>query len=131
VAAFYENFMSRTAPYPLLGLPVMIGIIGGTMLMTGAGGLFIYKWRSDRAPSSPGFIGLDLAFSQMLFLISLSGLLLLVLRETKAMGLLLAVHFGLVLSFFLTLPYGKFVHALYRYAALVQNAIEEKEEQAG
>jgi hypothetical protein len=40
------------------------------------------------------------------------------------MGTLLAVHLGVVLGLFLTLPYGKFVHAVYRVAALVRAALE-------
>jgi citrate/tricarballylate utilization protein len=36
------------------------------------------------------------------------------------MGTLLIVHLGTVLALFLTLPYGKFVHGLYRAAALVK-----------
>ena len=42
------------------------------------------------------------------------------------MGLLLAAHLGFVMGLFLTLPYGKFVHAVYRFAALVRNAIEKR-----
>jgi citrate/tricarballylate utilization protein len=34
------------------------------------------------------------------------------------MGVLLLSHLGVVLALFLTLPYGKFVHGLYRAAAL-------------
>jgi citrate/tricarballylate utilization protein len=36
------------------------------------------------------------------------------------MGVLLLVHLGCVLALFLTLPYGKFVHGLYRTAALLK-----------
>ena len=36
----------------------------------------------------------------------------------------LAVHLGLVFAFFLTMPYGKFVHGIYRFAALVRYAQE-------
>jgi citrate/tricarballylate utilization protein len=36
------------------------------------------------------------------------------------MGLLLIVHLAVVLVLLLTLPYGKFVHALYRVLALVR-----------
>ena len=36
------------------------------------------------------------------------------------MGVLLVVHLGVVLALFLTLPYGKFVHGLYRTAALLK-----------
>jgi citrate/tricarballylate utilization protein len=67
---------------------------------------------------------MDVAFLVMLFLTSLTGLLLLVLRATPAMGLLLAVHLGVVLALFLSFPYGKFVHGLNRFAALVRYARE-------
>ena len=42
------------------------------------------------------------------------------------MGMLLAVHLGVVLALFLSLPYGKFVHGLYRFLALVQYAAERR-----
>ncbi len=48
--------------------------------------------------------------------------MLLILRDTSAMGILLSVHLGFVLGLFLSLPYGKFVHGLYRYLALVKYA---------
>jgi len=62
----------------------------------------------------------------MLFLTSLSGLALLVFRSGPAMGLLLAVHLGFVFAFFITMPYGKFVHGLYRFAALIRYAKENR-----
>jgi len=40
------------------------------------------------------------------------------------MGLLLALHLGVVFSLFATMPYGKFVHGMYRYLALVRYAKE-------
>jgi citrate/tricarballylate utilization protein len=62
----------------------------------------------------------------MLFLTSLTGLLLLLLRETSAMGPLLAVHIGVVFALFITMPYGKFVHGIYRFVALVRYARERQ-----
>jgi citrate/tricarballylate utilization protein len=62
----------------------------------------------------------------MLFLTSLSGLALLVCRDTAAMGPLLALHLGVVFSLFITMPYGKFVHGIYRYVALVRYARERQ-----
>jgi citrate/tricarballylate utilization protein len=57
-------------------------------------------------------------------------LLLLALRGTPAMGTLLAVHLGVVFGLFLTLPYGKFVHAIYRYAALVRYSLEQSRQES-
>jgi citrate/tricarballylate utilization protein len=42
------------------------------------------------------------------------------------MGMMLALHLGVVFGLFLTMPYGKFVHGLYRYAALVRYALERR-----
>jgi len=70
--------------------------------------------------------GMNTAFIVMLLLTSVTGLLLLVLRDTAVMGLLLAVHLGVVLGLFLSLPYGKFVHGLYRFLALVKYAGERR-----
>jgi citrate/tricarballylate utilization protein len=62
----------------------------------------------------------------MLLLSSVTGLALLLLRGTAAMGPLLALHLGLVFALFLTMPYGKFVHGIYRYVALVRYARERR-----
>jgi len=64
----------------------------------------------------------------MLFLTSLTGLALLVLREQTCMPTLLAVHLAVVLALFVTLPYGKFVHGIYRAAALVKFRREQPQE---
>ena len=48
------------------------------------------------------------------------------LRSTPAMGTLLALHLGVVFAFFVAAPYGKFVHGLYRYLALVRHAQETR-----
>jgi citrate/tricarballylate utilization protein len=69
---------------------------------------------------------MDAAFLVLLFLTSLTGLLLLALRETGALGILLAVHLAVVLALFLSMPYGKFVHGLYRFAALMKYAGERR-----
>ena len=71
--------------------------------------------------------GLDSLFLALLFLTSLTGLALLVLRHSQAMGILLVVHLAVVMVLLLTLPYGKFVHGLYRLLALIRYHRERKD----
>lgn len=129
VAATYHHVFEWQAPYPYMSLPVVLGTIGGLGLLVGPVGLLWLKWRSDPQPADESVLGMDVGFLVLLFLTSLSGLLLLALRETAAMGSLLVIHLGLVAGLFLTFPYGKFVHAIYRYAALVRYAQEQVQEQ--
>ena len=82
--------------------------------------------RRDPKLTDPSRKGMDTAFIAMLFLTSLTGFLVLVLRDTGAMGLLLAIHLGVVFALFVSLPYGKFVHGLYRFLALVKYAGERR-----
>jgi citrate/tricarballylate utilization protein len=111
VAAIYHYLLGWEAPYGYLSLPVLLGTSGGIGLLAGTAGLFVVK----RAASS---------FAVLLFLTSLTGLLLLGLRDTSAMRPLLSIHLGTVLTLFLTMPYGKFVHGIYRAGALLRNASE-------
>ena len=55
-----------------------------------------------------------------------SGLALAVARGQAAMPVLLCLHLGAVLALFVTLPYGKFAHAVYRLAALLKYAVERR-----
>jgi citrate/tricarballylate utilization protein len=125
-AAIYHHVFDWHSPYPLTSLPVVLGTVGGIMLMIGTAGLLHLKWKSDRVPGDGTMMQMDVSFILILFLTALTGMLLLALRETAAMGTLLAIHLGVVAAFFLMIPYGKLAHAVYRYAALVRNAIEER-----
>ncbi len=126
IAAFYDHFLGWQAPYPYFSLPVVFGTVGGIMLVVGTIGLLYLKWRSDREPAHASMFSMDVAFLVMLFLTSFTGLLLLGFRETAAMGVLLVVHLGVVAGLFITMPYGKFAHVIYRYAALVRFSIEQR-----
>lgn len=126
VATLYHYKFGWPAPYPVTSLPVVLGVLGGIGLLIGPVGLFILSQQRDLKYTDRPRRGMDTAFIVMLFLTSLTGLLLLVLRDTAAMGILLSVHLGVVLALFLSFPYGKFVHGLYRFLALVQYAGERR-----
>lgn len=126
VATLYHYLLGREAPYPWWDLPVVLGTLGGIGLVIGPIGLLAAKWQRDPVLVDQGRFGMDTAFIAMLFLTGLTGLGLLVLRETAVMSPLLAIHLGFVFALFITLPYGKFVHGLYRFAALVRYARERR-----
>ena len=128
IAAIYHHFLNWGAPYPFLSWPVVLGTIGGVAMLIGTGGLLYLKTQMDTAPATRRSLPLDIGFLVLLFLTNFTGLALMFLRSTPAMGTLLAVHLGLVAGLFITLPYGKFVHAIYRYAALLRNEIEQSRE---
>ena len=125
VATIYDHGLGWIAPYPLASAPVILGTLGGIGLLAGPAGLLWLKMQADPRPQYRDILGMDVAFLILLFVTSLTGLLLMGLRETAAMGVLLAIHLGFVLALFLTLPYGKFVHGFYRLAALIQHATEQ------
>jgi citrate/tricarballylate utilization protein len=124
VAAVYHLLLGWEAPYDYTSLPVILGTAGGCGLLVGPLGLLVVRTRRDAALDDPARTGLDESFIALLFLTSLTGLVLLVMRHQSTMGVLLIVHLGSVLALFLALPYGKFVHGLYRAAALVKYSRE-------
>lgn len=131
VAALYHIIFGWHAPYPYLSLPVVLGTVGGIGLIVGPVGLALQKRRRDPALGDPQQEGLDLAFITLLLLTSITGLLLLAFRQGPLMGTLLIVHLGTVLALFVSLPYGKFVHGLFRTAALVKHAVETRAARQG
>ena len=131
VATLYHYLLHREAPYPFWDLPVVLGTLGGLGIMIGPIGLYAAKRKRDAALMDPASRGMDVAFLAMLVLTGVTGLAVLLLRETSAMGVLLALHLGAVFALFITLPYGKFVHGLYRFMALVRYARERHSAERG
>jgi citrate/tricarballylate utilization protein len=124
VAFFYDHFLGLPAPYALTSAPVILGSVGGFGLIVGTVGLIWVKIVTDPLPVSRKVAGGEYALLILLLIIAVTGLALLAARSTSAMGVLLAVHLGVVLGFFLMMPYSKFVHGFYRSAALLKAAIE-------
>jgi len=116
VAAFYDNVLGWKAPYAYSSVPVVLGTLGGIGLIVGPIGLL--RWRQA---------GIGLPFISMLVATGLTGFALMIFRNTGAMAPLLGVHLAVVLALFITLPYSKFVHGIYRSAALFRYALEQRD----
>ena len=126
VATLYHYALGWHAPYGYFSLPVILGTVGSVGLIIGPLGLLWLKRGREQAVVDPAQNGMDLAFILLLVATSVSGLALLALRETSALGLTLILHLAIVMTLFVMLPYGKFVHGLYRGAALVKYALERR-----
>ena len=126
VGTIYHYAFGWIAPYALTSLPVLLGTAGGIGLAIGPAGLWWLKSRRDAATATPSQSGMDIAFIVLLILTSVTGLVLLALRDTSWMGVTLIIHLGAVMALFVSLPYGKFVHGIYRGAALVKFALEKR-----
>lgn len=120
------HYSGWEAPYAWWNPTVLLGVVGGFGLVLGPIGLLVERRRREKPLTREVAFDMAATFSWMLLLTSVTGLLLLFFRSTPAMGLLLAIHLGIVFALFLTLPYGKFVHGMYRFAALVRHAHEQR-----
>lgn len=126
----FHYLLDMPAPYAWYELPKIFGTLGGIGLLIGPPGLMMAKLKRDPDMLDKARFGMDTAFLAMLFATGATGMLLMLTRQTPAMGIMLAVHLGIVFSLFLTMPYGKFVHGLYRFGALTLYAFEQKTHRA-
>jgi citrate/tricarballylate utilization protein len=127
MGTIYHYVLKLDAPYGWFSLPVILGTLGGIGLIAGPTGLLALNRGRHSMVGEPRQQPMDRGFIALLLAASGTGLLLLVARSTAAMPTLLAIHLGFVLAFFVTMPYGKFAHAVYRALALLAYAIERRQ----
>ena len=127
VATIYHYLLDWPAPYDFTSLPKLLGTVGGISLTLGT--LWLWRLNLARDPNHGDAQQrpMDRGFIALLFFISVTGLALMLSKNTPAMPILLAVHLGMVMALFLTLPYGKFAHGIFRTAALLRFAVEKRQ----
>ncbi len=126
VATLYHYAFGWVAPYAWTSLPKLLGSAGGVLLVLGTAGLLRLRWRRDPGHAVATQRPMDLGFAALLLLTGASGLALALAQGRATQPLLLCLHLGAVMAFFLTMPYGKFAHGVYRAAALLKWSIERR-----
>ena len=124
VATIYHYVFSYEAPYPLISAPVILGTLGGIGLIIGPLGLWYLNVVRHPLHGDLNQKPIDRGFIVTLVLISATGLMLMLLRDTSNMKILFCAHLATVMTFFVLIPYGKFSHGIYRSLALIRNAVE-------
>jgi citrate/tricarballylate utilization protein len=127
VATLYHYVFGWPAPYDFTSLPKILGTVGGISLALGTLGLWRLNLARDPNHGDVNQRPMDRGFIALLFLISVTGLALMLAKNSVAMPSLLALHLGLVMALFLTLPYGKFAHGIFRSASLLRFAVEKRQ----
>ena len=127
VATCYNYLLGWDAPYDFSSLPKLLGVSGGIGLLLGTAGLFQLNLRRHPLHGDAAQKPMDRGFMALLFFGSLSGLALWLGRGTQSLPTLLAIHLGVVMALFATLPYGKFAHGIFRGAALLKWASERRQ----
>jgi len=123
----YHYVMGWPAPYGWTTWPKILGTLGGIGLLAGPAGLFWLRRRRHPQQGDPAQAPMDLGFIALLFATSLTGLVLAYGAAPVAVPVLLCLHLGTVMALFLTMPYGKFAHGVYRAAALLKWSIERRQ----
>ena len=112
--------LNMPAPYGVFSLPKLLGVPGGILMTIGALLMILLKLKADLNLADAKAWGGEMAFIVLLGFVAFSGLLLYVLGSSVALPLLLALHLGAVLTFFLLTPYSKMAHGFYRFTALIR-----------
>ncbi len=127
LATVFHYALGWVAPYELYSLPKLLGVVGGVSLLLGTASLFKLNLQRHPMHGDAAQKPMDLGFIALLFFTSLSGLTLWLGRGSVALPALLAIHLGVVMALFATLPYGKFAHGIFRTAALLRYAVEKRQ----
>jgi citrate/tricarballylate utilization protein len=123
-AGIEQDLIGIDPPYPWLSVPVLSGTIGGIALLIGCLGLLRLKARSSSVTSFAEMTVKDYGLLTALAFLAASGLAVLATRDTAAYGIILLIHLAAVVEAFAMTPYSKFVHVVFRFAALVRDNLE-------
>ena len=107
----------------------LLGTVAGIVMMYGATGLMIRRWRKDGRSGQRSFSS-DWMFLWLLWLAGLTGFVIelaLYLPQAPMWGnLLFLVHVGIALELVLLVPFTKFAHVIYRPVSLFLQSLAQR-----
>lgn len=123
-AAINQELLGILPPYDYLSIPVVLGAAGGLAIIIGTSGLLALKARSRGDAPNP-MTELDVSFLVVLDAASATGMILLALRGTAWLAPALLIHLASLAALYISAPYSKLAHGIYRYLAILQHAMED------
>lgn len=123
-AGVLQDIVGHAPPYPVLSVPVVTGVIGGLGMVIGCTALLLLKRRSSATTSVATMTVKDYGLLAALGFLAVSGLAVLVVRDTRAFPVVYLAHMTAVVLAFAVAPYSKLVHLVFRFLALVRDDLE-------
>lgn len=123
-AAIGEYLFGAESPHGYLSVPVITGTLGGVSMTVGCTALLWLKRQAPPELTTRTMRRADLAFLWALLVLSLTGLAVLLLRETALFAPVLVVHVAAVIVAFALAPYTKFMHWIYRVLAIHEDTVK-------
>jgi quinone-modifying oxidoreductase subunit QmoC len=120
--------MHAEMPLPLMHPFKILGNLSAVLLVVGGLLLIASRFSINRALINTS--AFDLFFLGVVALVIATGVIVEVARfvmSANAAALLYTAHLGVVLTLFLTFPYSKFAHMLYRTLALVHQRLTDSQ----
>jgi citrate/tricarballylate utilization protein len=125
-AAIEQELLGIQPPYPVLSVPVLLGLIGGIGMLVGCIGLVALKRRSAGELTGESVRAADEGLLGALLVLAGTGVLTLLLRATPTFGVILLIHLAAIVVCFAVAPYTKFVHWVYRLLAIYADERENQ-----
>jgi ferredoxin len=108
----------------------LLGTVAGLVMLYGATGLMLRRWRKDGRTVRRSFTS-DWTFLWLLWLAGLTGFVIelaLYLPEPPVWGYLgFLVHVAIAMELVLLVPFTKFAHAIYRPVSLFLQSLQERQ----
>jgi citrate/tricarballylate utilization protein len=121
-----EAFIGREPPYGFVSVPVLTGTVGGVLASVGCVAMLVLKSASHKEHAAPRMNRADAALTWALLFLMLSGIAVLVVRDTVAFRAVLIVHLTAVVTAFAIFPFTKFVHFVFRVLSIYKDGVERR-----